>query len=307
NYTKQLAESYWAIDKVIIEPQHSATTLEKIRFLRYLKAEKFDISISLFSSFSTGLQLLVAGIPYRYAPATKIAQLLYNRKLKQRRSLSKKPEFEYNLDMVRFVLSDTHTAIPEYPVAPILKFESQTTNILRTNFYTRLNLNINQPLIFLHPGSGGSANNLSLQQFSELAGRLSSRYNAVIIITAGPNEANYASDLAKLLHKTPNRIFESHNGLVDFSMHITFANLFIGGSTGPLHIAGALNIPTVGFYPKHRSATPLRWQTLNSPDRRLAFVPPEGSENKNMSAIDIDNVAEEIVAKYSHFFTDKNS
>ena len=38
--------------------------------------------------------------------------------------------------------------------------------------------------------------------------------------------------------------------------------------TGPLHVAGCLNLITVGFYPSHRSATPLRWQTCNDADRR---------------------------------------
>jgi len=70
--------------------------------------------------------------------------------------------------------------------------------------------------------------------------------------------------------------------------HISLAALFISGSTGPLHIAGALNRPTAGFYPNRRSATPLRWQTLSSDDRRLAFSPPSIAEAEDMASIDID-------------------
>ena len=39
-----------------------------------------------------------AHIPHRLAPATKLAQVLYNHRLVQRRSRSQKPEYEYNLD-----------------------------------------------------------------------------------------------------------------------------------------------------------------------------------------------------------------
>lgn len=47
--------------------------------------------------------------------------------------------------------------------------------------------------------------------------------------------------------------------------------MLIAGSTGPLHIAGCLDIATAGFYPAKRSATPLRWQTCNRAEKRLAF------------------------------------
>lgn len=71
--------------------------------------------------------------------------------------------------------------------------------------------------------------------------------------------------------------------------------MLIAGSTGPLHIAGCLNIATVGFYPAKRSATPLRWQTCNNADKRLAFSPPSHAGQQDMSAIDLNKAAQEIV------------
>ena len=52
---------------------------------------------------------------------------------------------------------------------------------------------------------------------------------------------------------------------------------FIAGSTGPLHIAGALDIPTIAFYPRKKSGNAVRWQTLNTYTRRLSFMPPESA------------------------------
>ena len=45
----------------------------------------------------------------------------------------------------------------------------------------------------------------------------------------------------------------------------------MAGSTGPLHIAGALNKKTVAFYPKKKSSTSLRWETINDFKKRLSF------------------------------------
>jgi ADP-heptose:LPS heptosyltransferase len=82
--------------------------------------------------------------------------------------------------------------------------------------------------------------------------------------------------------------------LRDFARHIQFADLFISGSTGPLHIAGALDCPTAAFYPTRRSATSLRWQTLNSEGRRLAFSPPPGEAESEMQQTDLTAAAEAI-------------
>ena len=71
--------------------------------------------------------------------------------------------------------------------------------------------------------------------------------------------------------------------------------LFVAGSTGPLHIAAALDVPTIGFFPAHRSATPLRWRPLNSEGRHLAFSPPEDSDHpEDMSQLDPKTMAAAI-------------
>ena len=67
---------------------------------KIIKENHFDASISFFSTFRIGYLLKSSGIPIRLAPATKVAQFFYNYKLKQRRSQSKKPEHEYNTDLI---------------------------------------------------------------------------------------------------------------------------------------------------------------------------------------------------------------
>ena len=61
--------------------------------------------------------------------------------------------------------------------------------------------------------------------------------------------------------------------------------LFIAGSTGPLHVAGALNKRTIGFYPKKKSSTSLRWETINNFENKLSFT--DVGNNKNFISIDI--------------------
>ena len=123
-----------------------------------------------------------------------------------------------------------------------------------------------------------------------------------LVISAGPGELPYAEQLSAQLSaqlgNAKHTIYHSTEGLRRFAQHIQFTNVFISGSTGPLHIAGALNTATAAFYPRRRSATPLRWQTLNSEDRRLAYSPPKTAEEQDMSAIDMGDAANEIYQKF---------
>ncbi|MDT8453124.1 MAG: lipopolysaccharide heptosyltransferase family protein, partial [Gammaproteobacteria bacterium] len=85
-------------------------------------------------------------------------------------------------------------------------------------------------------------------------------------------------------------------GIVAFTKTCAIASAFISGSTGTLHVAGALDIPTVAFYPARKSATALRWKTTNQSSRRLSFSPETYSSENDMASINIVNSADKIAA-----------
>ncbi|MFK5912910.1 MAG: glycosyltransferase family 9 protein [Woeseiaceae bacterium] len=300
HYTKKMAESCEWIDKVIIDPGSNSGWLKNLLLLQQLKKEKYDAVITLFSTTRIGLITKLSGIPYRIAPATKFAQLFYNYKLSQRRSESLKPEYEYNLDLVKKYLSDTGITVKNIPKAPFLHINDVEINNLRTNFCKKNQLEINSKLYFIHPGTGGSATNINIEQYADLAKHINIGSKGVIVITAGPEdeELEYANKLSLLIKYIPHIIYHSTSGLYDFTKIIQLCDIFISGSTGPLHIAGALDRPTAAFYQRRRSATALRWQTLNSKERRLAFTPPENEGESDMQKINIVEAAKAINQKF---------
>lgn len=298
HYTREIAENCDFIDKAIIDPGSSAVLSKQLHIIKSIRQEKYDAIITLYSTTRTGIFSFLSGVKYRLAPATKLAQIFYNHRLTQRRSKSLKPEYEYNLDLAIKYLSDSGVSVKEKPKAPFIYFEQEEINNVRRKLCKDYDLDINTKLIFIHPGTGGSATNLSLEQYANLARNLNISTNYIFVITAGPSEVEYANTLSALLGDIPNIVYPSTNGLVHFSKTIQLCELFISGSTGPLHIAGALNRPTAAFYQRRRSATPLRWQTLNTEDKRLAFTPPENAAESDMSKVDIINAANEINKKF---------
>lgn len=291
NYTKPIAELCPWIDELLIDPTESAGQAGFRDLLKRTKQHHFDLMVTLFSTSRIGLLGLLAGIPQRWAPATKLAQLFYNHRLKQKRSHSAKPEYQYNLDLVEAVKHNYQNHAEYQFAAPYLPLEPAEREQLRQAFEQQHQLSSSDRLIFIHAGHGGSANNLSLEQYAQLAAAID-QPQACFILTAGPGELEATQQLADMFSEkgVNHRIFNSTEGLQSFAKHLALADLFIAGSTGTLHIAGALDRPTVGFYPNRRSSTPLRWRTLNSEGHYLALTPPSDIE-QDMSRVDIDAAA----------------
>ena len=297
-YTQDIASECKWIDKVIIDTGSNSSITENFHLLNSVKQQHYDAIITLYSTTRVGLISFLSGARYRLAPATKIAQIFYNHRLTQRRSKSLKPEYEYNTDLAIKFLTDFGIPVKNIPQTPFLFFQDNEIAESKEKFYAEFHLNSDSKLIFIHPGTGGSATNLSLEQYASLAKKLNVGTNFIFVITAGPGEVEYANTLSTLLGDTPNIVYPSMDGLVNFSKVIQLCDLFISASTGPLHIAGALNRPTAAFYQRRRSATPLRWQTLNSEEKRLAFTPPEGEHESDLSSIDVDIAAKAIINKF---------
>ena len=296
NYTVALAELCPWIDKVLVDPTKKGSKQAQSTLIEQIKAERFDASINLFSTTYSAKLVWKARIPYRLAPATKLAQLFYNKRIKQKRSQSAKPEYEYNLDLVRAFLTDIGQAVVE-PGAPYLSFSADDLQQQKHKLSQQLNLNAQKQWVFVHAGSGGSANNLSRQQYTQLICDMPELFE--IILTAGPGEEQKAAELHSLLKEKGRTsvVYDKNDGLVDFSCSIACADLFVAGSTGPLHIAAAIDVPTVGFFPSKRSATPLRWKPINSVGNHIAFCPPvaeDKASQENMARIDIDVVSREL-------------
>lgn len=270
-YTAELARQCEWIDQVLIDKKATGFLRDITCLKRRIQAGNFDLSISLFSQGRTALALWLAGVKQRIGPATKIAQIFLNHRLRQRRSQSAKPEYEYNLDLIRYFIRLNHDKPVDAPAPPYLSFPADEIKSLRKKIQQRYEIHDKSRIVIIHPGTGGSAINLSTDQYAQLAKELAATCQLFFLITAGPGELPVAARLSEKLQGMAHGIYESKTGLVAFSKLIATTDLFISGSTGPLHIAGALNINTVAFYPTKKSATALRWQTTNLESKRLHF------------------------------------
>ena len=199
DYTSPMARLCPSIDEVIIDNRLASAVKDITALTRQIKNARIDASISLFSETRTALALCLARIPRRFGPATKIAQLFLNNSLRQKRSQSAKPEFEYNTDLVRYFIRCNNDEPVIVPAPPYLCFNRNDIASQKQDYYQHNGIDSGHKLVYIHPGSGGSAINLSLQQFAELARMLAQGSGLHFVITAGPGEAETAEALSALM------------------------------------------------------------------------------------------------------------
>ena len=238
-----LAKELDFIDEVIEYTEDSKALLETI------KSYKFDVSISGYIDTTLGKTLWKSKIPKRIAPATKIAQIFFNKRVKQRRSEVKMREFEYNLQLLK-----------AFDEKLILDFEPPLLNI--SNIYSKAEVGEeDKEFIIFHTGFGGSSDgNLSLDDYLKLAKKASKQIN--IVFSFGPDDVASKKYIEKNLDFKAT-VRDDFKNLVEFTHFIATSKLFISTSTGPMHLAGLTNTPTLSFFGANLFASAKRWGTIS--------------------------------------------
>ena len=84
------------------------------------------------------------------------------------------------------------------------------------------------------------------ENYAHLADWLASEYNAKILILRGPNEVHLTQNIQKrMTHPLIAHAPESIRILAALMKH---CNLVVCNDSGPMHIAAALNVPTVAIF-----------------------------------------------------------
>jgi ADP-heptose:LPS heptosyltransferase len=247
---RKLAESCEFIDEVIVD---SGEDILELAFK--IKQAHVDASITLFSNTRVALAQWIARIPIRIAPATKIAQIFYNRRITQRRSEVKMAEFEYNLQLTRALFPDIVLDFPK----PLLTFSGASEAY---DSFCR-EYGITKPVVAFHPGFGGSSDaNWTLAEYIELVRIAESDQSLDVVMTFGPDEEKLYDEAKTLLGESRVILYRSVGSVVDFALLISSFKLFISTSTGTYHLASAVGCETFTFFADSLFASSARWKSI---------------------------------------------
>ena len=240
-------EIWWAVKKKFSELLVDHPYLEGTivwqegkfwQFVKKIRRKRFDIVLELQGLFRTGLIAYLSGAKERWGfspEESKEYQFIFlNEKVKP-----KSPHVvDKNLEVIEKLGAKRKVEflIPERKEA--IKYIEEHLR--------KLNISPTDKLIAFIPGGGWSNKMWSEDKFAGLGRKLTVKNNWKVLILWGPNEFERATSIKekskeKLLLSPPTTISQLISLLKKCS-------LVIGGDTGPLHLAAALNIPVIGLY-----------------------------------------------------------
>ena len=202
----------------------------------------------------------IAGIKNLVGPRSKwVSYLFFNKSLRQNRSEAKKHEARYTLELLSLLGIEN----VKKEVFVSLKAKKEHRNF----FKERLSVwgMTTKPWVLIHPGMRGSALNWSAESYRKLIERLLEKRIGVVVSGAQADQEFILKVLGKELRPGIGLGLQVHVnrsgalGLEEYMALLSLAPVVVVPSTGPLHLATGLGVPTVSVYPPIQVQHARRW------------------------------------------------
>jgi heptosyltransferase-3 len=179
------------------------------------------------------------GLRFSLGPRTHLGSLFcYSKTVPQHRSRCEMSECEYNLELAK-----------KFCMKLGISFSKDTYGLPPLKIPASWSAPLKAAPVVIVVGNGGSAMDLSLDQYIEIA----HSYNTqpVDFLVAGPQFQQFKDKI----NSEHQRVVGAFASLKELSVYLGGAKKVIATSTGPLHLAHALGIPVLGFYPRKTPKT----------------------------------------------------
>ncbi len=254
---------------------------ESWRAMRSLRAEvrgmNYDLALDLQGAIRSALAAKASGAAMRVGstePREKPATMFYTRKVDPAGAHVVEQALAIASDIVGHALSYVD---PLFPIDPAAEAWAERT-------LTQLH---NRRFAILNPGAGWGTKCWPVESYGAVAAALPARGLAAVI-NYGPGEEELAHAVHQASGTSALPVKCSVGELIALTRR---TSLFIGGDTGPMHLAAALRVPVVALFgptrPERNGPYATRSIILRSPqsvdnpshtdhpDEGLASIPPQ--------------------------------
>lgn len=263
-YSAPIAEACPDINTVHLLPDNLNDHNAFLQMRKILHEAAYDLCIVPNTKSIIAKLVYDAQIPYRVGQGLRWHGWRYNLPVFQKRKMPVMHELDYNFQLLERWLPSPNNKEVEFnlniPDSAVLK----VNNLLASHGIDTYSV--------IHPGSGGSAIDVGPDVLGQLV--VSGVLPGKVVVTGAPAEAHLAQ---KLSEASGYQVLNLSGAL---SLHELMAlirncNIFIGNSTGPLHIARALGRPVLGFYSSFPACHPIRWGPYGKTKSQVILPPNE--------------------------------
>lgn len=281
NYNYEIVKNLPFVDRVYkIDDFRQEELLEKIKYFNA------DVFVALYNDSYIAKLTKASGAKRRIGPISKLSSIFaFNYGVYQKRSKSIKNEADYNLDLIRKIDSKRFDEVFEIETKIYIE-DSQ--RIVAERFFEEKS--IGEKSLIVNPFMGGSAKNITDEQYISLLQKIYDRVEGMdIVITCHISEEERGQQIIDKIGRERVYLFANGGSLLNLAAIIEKGKVYFGGSTGPTHIAGSLQKEIVAIYPNKKTQSPTRWGVYN---------------NKNVEYVVPDRLERNVKENYSHKYFD---
>ena len=196
-----------------------------------LRAQNYDCAVDMQAAIRSALLNRLSRAPHRFGfaqPREALAKIFYSRAVET----PAKHVVEQGLQLAAAIIGEETLAV-DFPLPCDAEAEA----------WTGAQAN-GQEFVLMNPGAGWGAKRWPAERYAEVA-RVFGAEGMHVLVNCGPGEEALARQIAAA---HPQRVTPVGCSLSQLLALIRRAKLFIGGDTGPVHLAAALRIPVVAIY-----------------------------------------------------------
>ncbi len=252
---------------------------------------KFDAAFFPRPRFNEIFSAYISRIPIRIGSAYRLYSILFNKRIKDHRKHGLFHEAEYNVRMLSVLINKELKTVLVKPIINQASLD-KCYSVLEEKKLT------SKKFVILHPGSGGSTRVWPAEYFAKLAEFIISHTDYNVVVTGIASEAEICNAVAQM-HGNIVNLCEKFD-LSEMIALISQSSLLIANSTGVLHVAAALGVPSIGLFPDIPGLSSTRWGPYS--DNSAVISPPEGKVNDrgNMNLIEPLTVFEAVAKLIGH-------
>ena len=244
------------VDTILTDDLKKETFWKVVKELRKFK---FTDGLLVMPRERTAYQMFFAGVKNRIGVGHKLYEVITLMKsVSRNKYIPLRHEADYTMDLARKIGVKTNNITPEI-------FLSENEILWGKKYLENINVLQNDFKIIIHTGSGDSSPNWSEDKYFELITNIlreHSQRHLKILLTAKEMSPIFLEKMDQLNEVRIVNISGKVDDLRDFIKIISNVNLLVTSSTGPIHLASALGIRTIGLYCKHPMSCARRWGAL---------------------------------------------
>lgn len=200
-----------------------------------IRKEKYDLILDLWSNPRSAQITFLSGVKYRAGFAYRGRKYAYN--ILATSGKGEHHSAEHNLELLKAIDVPVISKKIHYYVNE--KEDKAAKDFIKGNFIS------NKTVIGIIPSGGWPSKRCDASKWVEIGKAITGKYNAVILILWGPGDEDDANYIRENL---PGSILAPETTIPGMSGFIKNCSIVLANDSGPMHIAAALNIPTLGIF-----------------------------------------------------------